>query len=54
MINSLDNKFFNFKKKIVLITGSNGIIGKEACKLYLNLGAIVFGIDQKKIFYKEC
>ncbi len=53
MINSLDNTFFNFKKKIVLITGSNGIIGKEVCNLYLNLGAIVFGIDQKKSSIKN-
>ena len=47
-MNSKANKFLNFKNMVVLITGSNGIIGKELCKLYLDLGADVFGIDNKK------
>ena len=39
--------FFNFKNKIVLITGSSGLIGKIVCKAFLNYGARVYGIDIK-------
>ena len=48
MMNSKSNKFLNFKNKVVLVTGSNGIIGSELCKLFLDLGAFVFGVDNKK------
>lgn len=47
-MNLENNKYFNFKNKIVLITGSNGIIGNELCNFFLELGAIVFGIDSKE------
>ena len=40
--------FFNFKNKIILITGSSGLIGKTICRAFLNCGAIVYGIDIKK------
>ena len=39
------DKFFNFKNKIVLITGCNGQIGKKVSELFLNLGAKVYGLD---------
>ena len=48
MMNTKSNKFFNFNNKVVLVTGSNGIIGSELCKLFLDLGAFVFCIDNKK------
>ena len=41
-------KLFNFKNKIVLITGSSGQIGSTITELYLNLDAKVYGIDIKK------
>ena len=47
-MNIENNKYFSFKNKVVLITGSNGIIGNELCNFFLELGAIVFGIDNKK------
>lgn len=47
------NKLFNFKDKIVLITGANGLIGKNLCKLYLDLGSKVYGIDNKKNYFKK-
>ena len=46
------NKYFNFRDKVVLITGSNGIIGKELCSFYLEHGAFVFGIDTSKQLIK--
>ncbi len=39
------DKIFNFKNKIVLITGCNGQIGKKVSELFLNLGAKVYGLD---------
>ena len=33
------DKLFNFKNKIVLITGCNGQIGKKISELFLSLGA---------------
>lgn len=39
------DKLFNFKNKIVLITGCNGQIGKKICDLFLSLGAKVYGLD---------
>ena len=39
---------FNFKEKIFLITGSSGQIGSSFCKLFLDLGAKVYGIDTSK------
>ena len=46
-MNIKNNKFFDFKDKVVLITGSSGIIGNELCIFFLELGAFVFGIDNK-------
>ena len=42
------NKIFNFKDKIVLITGSSGQLGTALSNLYLELGAKVYGIDIKE------
>ena len=39
------DKLFNFKNKIVLITGCNGQIGKKISELFLSLGAKVYGFD---------
>ena len=39
------NKLFNFKKKVVFITGCNGQIGKSLVDLFLQLGAKVYGIE---------
>jgi NAD(P)-dependent dehydrogenase (short-subunit alcohol dehydrogenase family) len=39
------NKLFNFQKKIVLVTGSTGQLGKAICKSFIDLNAIVIGID---------
>jgi len=41
-------KIFNFKNKIVFISGCNGQIGKSLVDLYLQLGAKVYGVDNKK------
>ena len=35
-----------FKNQIVIITGSNGYLGSEFTKSFLNLGALVIGIDK--------
>ena len=39
--------YFNFKDKIVLVTGCSGIIGKKICKEFINSGSVVIGIDKK-------
>ena len=52
-MNIKNNKFFDFKDKVVLITGSSGIIGNELCIFFLELGAFVFGIDNKKNLLKD-
>ncbi len=39
------NKLFNFRNKVVLITGSEGKIGSKISDLYLNLNSKVYGID---------
>ena len=41
------NKLFNFRNKVVLITGSEGKIGSKISDLYLNLNSKVYGIDLK-------
>ena len=46
MKNQKIDNIFNFKKKIILITGSSGQLGKSFTKLFLDLGAIVFGFDK--------
>jgi NAD(P)-dependent dehydrogenase (short-subunit alcohol dehydrogenase family) len=44
----LINKFFNFKNKVVLITGCNGQIGASLVNLFINSHSKVYGIDIKK------
>ena len=38
MINQKIDKLFNFKEKIILITGSSGQLGISFCKLFLDMG----------------
>jgi|TARA_B100001971_G_scaffold213040_1_gene244973 nucleoside-diphosphate-sugar epimerase len=42
------NKLFNFKNKVILITGSSGLIGTAISKLFLSLNARVYGMDISK------
>lgn len=39
---------FNFKNKVILITGCNGQIGLKTSNLFLSLGAKVYGFDIKQ------
>tara|TARA_B100001250_G_C19816984_1_gene799083 strand:- start:7237 stop:7995 length:759 start_codon:yes stop_codon:yes gene_type:complete len=41
----MDNNIFNLKNKIVVVSGSNGQLGKSICEFMINLGSIVIGID---------
>ena len=41
-------KLFNFKNKVVLITGCNGQVGQAILNLFLRLDANVYGIDITK------
>ena len=41
-------KNFDFTNKVVLITGSEGKLGKSLKKTFIDLGAKVYGLDQKK------
>jgi NAD(P)-dependent dehydrogenase (short-subunit alcohol dehydrogenase family) len=41
------NKLFNFRNKVVIITGSEGKLGSKISDLYINLGSKVYGIDLK-------
>ena len=43
------NKIFNFKKKIIIISGTSGLLGNSFAKLFLDLGCNVIGLDKKKI-----
>ncbi len=43
----LISKLFNYKSKIILITGSSGLIGKSLTKLFLLNGSYVIGLDKK-------
>lgn len=47
------SKIFNFKKKVVLITGSSGQVGSKIVKLYVSLGAKVYGLDTIKSKFKN-
>jgi gluconate 5-dehydrogenase len=47
------SKIFNFKKKVVLITGSSGQVGSKIVKLYVRLGAKVYGLDTNKSKFKN-
>ena len=48
MKNILMNKIFNFKKKIIIISGTSGLLGNSFAKLFLDLGCNVIGLDKKK------
>ena len=41
-------KYFDFSNKVVLITGSEGKLGKSIKKTFIDLGAKVYGLDCKK------
>ena len=41
------NKFFDLDKKIVVLTGSSGGIGKSICKGLLEANATIYGFDNK-------
>ena len=41
------NKIFNFKK-IIIISGTSGLLGNSFAKLFLDLGCNVIGLDKKK------
>lgn len=45
MKNDFLNNLFNFKDKVVLVTGANGQLGHEICKSYGKLGAKVIAAD---------
>ena len=50
------NNLFNFRNKIILITGCNGQVGTSLANLYISLGSKVYGLDfigQKKINDKD-
>jgi NAD(P)-dependent dehydrogenase (short-subunit alcohol dehydrogenase family) len=42
------NLFFGFTNKVILLTGSEGKLGKEIKKTFIDMGAKVYGIDIKK------
>tara|TARA_B100000780_G_scaffold229515_1_gene169130 strand:- start:1098 stop:1859 length:762 start_codon:yes stop_codon:yes gene_type:complete len=44
---------FNFKNKIILITGSSGQLGLSFVKLFLSLGSKVVGIDSANNDFKD-
>ena len=45
MKNQSISSLFNFRNKVILITGSSGQIGESLVKLFLGLDAVVFGLD---------
>mgnify|MGYP001376584180 CR=1 FL=1 len=47
------NNLFNFKKKIVVVTGSSGQLGSSFSRLFLSQKAIVIGIDIKGTKIKD-
>ena len=56
MLDQKIDNLFNFKEKIILITGSSGQIGSSFCKLFLDLGAadgyFALGVLYNNIFGK--
>ena len=48
MNNQSISSLYNFRNKIILISGSTGQIGESFVKLFLELGALVFGFDNHK------
>jgi len=53
MKNLQTEKLFNFKDKVILITGSNGQLGSSFSKLFLAQGARVIGFDKTKCEIKN-
>ena len=53
MKNLKQETLFNFKNKIVLITGSVGQLGSSFTKLFLSRGAIVVGLDNTHNKFKN-
>ena len=41
----MDNNIFNLRNKVVIVTGSNGQLGKSICEFFSNLGSSVIGLD---------
>lgn len=41
----MDNNIFNLKNKIIVVSGSNGQLGKSICEFFDNLGSSVIGLD---------
>ena len=44
----MDNNIFNLKDKIIVVTGSNGQLGKSICDYFVNLDSKVIGLDLNK------
>ena len=53
MKNKSLEKFFNFKNKVVLITGCNGQIGTSIVDFFIDSQSKVYGIDIIKKKIKE-
>lgn len=45
----MDNNIFNLRDKVIVITGSNGQLGKSMCEFLKKLGATVLELDIKSI-----
>lgn len=45
--------YFDFKNKIILVTGCSGIIGTKICEEFIQNNSIVIGIDIKKNMIKN-
>lgn len=41
-------QFFNFSKKIIVVTGGSGQLGAQICKAFVSLGAAVVSLDKLK------
>lgn len=48
MKNQSIDKIFNFKNKIIVISGTSGQLGSSFAELFLSNGSIVIGIDKNK------
>jgi len=44
------SELFKFDKKIVVISGCSGQLGKELTEFFIKNNSIVYGIDKKKTF----
>ena len=43
----MDNNIFNLKGKVIVVTGSNGQLGRAICSFFKKLGSIVLELDLK-------